>query len=244
MASNINTKKMANQKHLDLDLLKELECPVCLQYMESPIRMCESGHICDSCGSQVTKCPSCGGGFTKARNFTLERIADTAIYPCINREVGCEETFTGDHRKSHQSECLFQNRECPFRKFSVVICPWWGKIFDIEDHVRSDHGTQFIAYSGGFGVKLMKFNKARLYCKAIFMWGKLFYLVWEITQLTFYFSVFHFGHKEEDEEFIYEFKLGKLTDRINTWPMSLLSVGLQRSPENRCVCDTAFPYIA
>jgi len=99
---------MADPKQLDWDLLKELECPVCLEYMESPIKMCENGHtICDSCGSQVSKCPSCRGTFTKARNFTLGRIAATAIFPCKNREAGCGKTFTVNHKNSHQSQCWF-----------------------------------------------------------------------------------------------------------------------------------------
>jgi len=37
----------------------------------------------------------------------------------------------------------------------------------------------------------------------------------KVTHLTFYFSVFHVGHKKEDEEFIHEFKLGKYKDKIS-----------------------------
>jgi hypothetical protein len=207
---------MADQKHLDWELLKELECPVCLEYMESPIRMCETGHnICVSCGSQVPKCPSCRGKFTEARNFTLERIAAVAIYPCKNREAGCEETFTVYHKNSHQAECSFQSKECPFTKFSDVKCPWSGTLSDIAAHVRSKHGTDFSAHSRGFEVTLQNFKKIQRYCKAIFMCDKLFYLVWEITNFTFYFSVFHVGHKKEDGEYIYEIKLGNCTDRLS-----------------------------
>jgi len=96
MVSNSNTKKMAHPKQLDWDLLKELEC---LEHMEPPIRLCKNGHsICDSCGLQVSNCPSCRRTFTKARNFSLERIAATAIYPCKNREASSEETFTVNHK--------------------------------------------------------------------------------------------------------------------------------------------------
>jgi len=207
MASNSNTKKMADPKQLNWDLLKELKCPVCLEYMELPFKLCENGHnICDSCGPQVSKCPSCTGTFCKARNFSLERIAATAIYPCKNRENGCEETFTVNHR----SECLLQSTQCPFRTFSEVRCPWFGTLSYIVSHVRSEHSREFNEHrSGGVEVPIQNFNKSQRYCKAIFMWGTLFYLVWETTQLTFYFSVFHVGHKKEDEEFMDEFRLGK-----------------------------------
>jgi len=80
--------------------------------------MCENGHtICDSCGSQVSKCQSCGGTLTKARNFTLERIAATVIYPCKNKESGCKETFTVNHKNSHQSECFFRAKHALLENF-------------------------------------------------------------------------------------------------------------------------------
>ena len=83
-------------------------------------------------------------------------------------------------------------------------------------NVRSEHGREFSEYRiGGVEMILQNFNKAQRYCKAILMWGKLFYLVWEITQFTVYFSVFQVDHKKEDEEFIYEFKLGKYRDNIS-----------------------------
>jgi hypothetical protein len=91
-------------------------------------------------------------------------------------------------------------------------------------HVRSEHGREFSELrGGGFEVTLEKFNKAQSYFKVIFMWGKLFCLVWETTELTFYFSVFHVDHKKEDEEFVYEFKVER--QKFHAWPMSLLSVG-------------------
>jgi hypothetical protein len=118
MASSSNTEEMADQKHLDWELLKELECPVCLEYMESPIKMCETGHnICVSCGSQVPKCPSCKGKFTEARNFTLERIAAAAIYPCKNQEAGCEQTFTVNHKTVTSSSVCFRAQNVLLQNF-------------------------------------------------------------------------------------------------------------------------------
>ncbi|GFG39721.1 hypothetical protein Cfor_11126 [Coptotermes formosanus] len=116
---------------------------------------------------------------------------------------------------NHQSECLFQSRECPFRKFSDDKCSWSGILSDIGGHVRSEHGRKIIEHTSGLAVTLQNFNTAQRYFKAISIWGELFYLVWETTNLTFYFSVFHVGHKKEAEEFIYEFKLGKYRDTIS-----------------------------
>jgi hypothetical protein len=207
---------MAALKSLDWDLLKELECPVCLEYMTSSIKMCENGHnICDSCRSRISTCPTCKGEFIKGRNITLERIAAAAIYPCKNREAGCEQTFTVDEISSHESECFYQSRECPFRKLSDVDCPWTGALSIIGRHVRSDHGNETGEHSGAFEVTLNNFNTAQRYYKAIFTWGKLFYLVWETTYSTFYFSVFLVGQNNEAEDFLYDFKICKKRENIS-----------------------------
>jgi hypothetical protein len=127
-------------KRLDWDLLGELECPVCVEYMASTIKMCENGHnICGGCKDRLSECPSCRGMFMKVRNIAVEKLAATAVYPCKNREGGCEETFTADNRESHLAVCLFQSRECPFRKLSGVDCPWTGSLSDIAVHIVAEH---------------------------------------------------------------------------------------------------------
>jgi hypothetical protein len=116
---------------------------------------------------------------------------------------------------NHQSECLFQSRECPFTKFSDVKCPWSGILSDIVGHVRSEHGGDISENTSCLEMTLQNFSNTKRYYKAIFSWGKLFYLVWETTQLTFYFSVFQVGPKNEAEDFIYDFKICKLKDNIS-----------------------------
>ncbi|KAJ4451994.1 hypothetical protein ANN_03478 [Periplaneta americana] len=42
----------------DQKILRELECPVCYEYMEPPISICQSGHaICVTCRPRMRKCP-------------------------------------------------------------------------------------------------------------------------------------------------------------------------------------------
>jgi len=210
------TRKMTSTKGLDLDLLKELECPVCLEYMESPIEMCENRHnTCSSCKERIPHCPICRGRFTNDRNSFLEKFAASAIYPCKNREAGCEETLSISDRTNHQSVCVYQSTECPFKKLSLVNCPWNGILCEIGGHVRSEHGSETLEYTEWFEVTLQNFYTARRYCKAIFIENKLFYLVWEVSFDTFYFAVFHVGHKNEAKDFIYEFKICKLVENIS-----------------------------
>jgi hypothetical protein len=79
--------------------MKEVECPVCFDYIASLIKMCENGHnVCDSCRLRVSACPGCKGKYMNVPNIILKKNAATAIYPCKNREAGCEETFTVDKK--------------------------------------------------------------------------------------------------------------------------------------------------
>jgi len=207
---------MTSTKGLDWDLLKELECPVCLEYMTSPIETCENRHnVCSNCKERLSNCPTCRGKFINVRNISLEKSAASAIYPCMNREAGCEETLLITDRTNHQSECMYQSTECPSAKLSLGNCRWNGILCEIGGHVRSEHGSETLEYTEWFKVTLKEFYTGRCYFKAMFIGDKLFYLVWEVSFDTFYFVVFHVGHKNEAEDFTYKFKICKLEENIS-----------------------------
>jgi hypothetical protein len=88
-------------------------------------------------------------------------------------------------------------------------------MFEIGSHVRSEHDSEVSEHTGWFEVTLPNFNTAKRYRKAMFIWGSLFYLVWEVSFDTFYFSVFHVGRKNEAENFVYEFKVCKPKENIS-----------------------------
>ena len=60
-------------------LLKEAECPVCLQEMTGRIWQCESGHLlCETCHNrpEVATCPTCRAQFM-GRATAVEQIVKT-----------------------------------------------------------------------------------------------------------------------------------------------------------------------
>ena len=178
--------------------------------------MCENGHnICNSCRSKVSNCPSCKVGFIKGRNISLEKLAANAMYPCKYREAGCKRALRKDNISYHNVACFYQNRECPFKKLSDVNCRWSGALTAIEGHVKSGHVDQTAEHSGVFEVKLRNFSTAQRFFKAISTLGKLFFLVWETTNYTFYFAVFCIGNKDEADRFTYDFIIGKQRDSIS-----------------------------
>jgi hypothetical protein len=110
---------------------------------------------------------------------------------------------------------VYQSTECPFPKLSRINCPWTGILCEIGGHVRSVHGSETSECTGCFEVKLQNFYTGRRYFKAIFIGDKLFYFVWEISFDTFYFSVFHVGHRNEARDFIYKLKICKHIEKIS-----------------------------
>jgi hypothetical protein len=225
-------------RQLDWELLGELECSVCSEYMASPIRMCENGHnICGGCKERLSECPACRGRFINARNIAMEKLAANAVYPCKYREAGCEATFTVDNRDSHLAECLFQSKECPFRKLSGVDCPWTGTVSDIVVHIREEHDSEIDEVPAHFRVELLDFVLGNHYREVVIYMGELFYLAWETEGDILSFGVFHFGPKNETNNFKYGIKIGN-SDAYNAVTRkchSYLDGGLEDIEPRNCV---------
>ena len=121
--------------------------------------------------------------------------------------AGSEETFRFDDIYTHQSESLYESRYCPFRTLSGVDCPWTGILSDIGAHVRSVHSSETSDLPVKFTVTLQNISTAEHYRKAVFIWDKLFYLIWVLKNATLYFTVFHFEPQNESSGFTYKFRI-------------------------------------
>ena len=127
---------------LDEDLLRELECPVCMEYMVPPIKFCMHGHnICSKCRERVHYCPTCRAEFSEIRNVALENIARSRKYPCANRQSGCLEFFSIEHIAEHHAGCVYGNIKCPFHVLKT--CFWNGLKNDLKEHAKAAHPTNF-----------------------------------------------------------------------------------------------------
>ena len=70
---------MQSQSKVFLNVMK---CPVCMEYMMPPIRMCVNGHnICDDCRPKFDDCPTCSKRFLSTTNEALEVLAYEMQYP-------------------------------------------------------------------------------------------------------------------------------------------------------------------
>jgi E3 ubiquitin-protein ligase SIAH1 len=203
-------------KEIDWDLLNELKCPVCLEYMSSPIKMCEKGHnICGSCKERLSECPSCRGTFINVRNIILENLAAAAIYPCKNKKAGCEKNLAMDDRNKHLSVCLYQSIKCLVGVMWGVNCSWTGIQLDLEAHLEDKHSWEIFIVPNNFTMLLYRLARGKSYPLPVFTLGQLFYVTLESEGDAFKFGVFHFGPKEESEAFKYGIKIGNSESYIS-----------------------------
>ena len=139
-------------------LLKEMGCPVCMQYMVSPIILCINGHnICGKCKNRVTCCPTCRAKFSEIRNLALEHIAE------------------------HHAACLYGKTKCPFTINKTCKTAWSGFKSDLKEHAKAAHPGRFfespsfgavyvdgivslLSYFGEFFVAYQRIRRGKLYC--------------------------------------------------------------------------------
>ena len=131
---------------LDEDLLRDLKCPVCMQYMVPPIKLCTNGHnICSKCRQRVQRCPTCRAKFSETRNVALENIARRQKYPCANRQSGCLEVLSVEHIAKHHAVCVYGKIKCPYNLFNK--CSWDGFKKNLKEHVKGTHPKYLVEVS-------------------------------------------------------------------------------------------------
>ncbi|XP_068630363.1 E3 ubiquitin-protein ligase siah-1-like isoform X2 [Battus philenor] len=98
-------------KEFNQSLLRLLECPVCLDWMEPPMSQCRRGHlVCGCCRSRLTACPVCRTAFSSVRNRAMEGVAEMLRYPCRH---GCGLEVRLRRRATHEASCSSRRYRCP-----------------------------------------------------------------------------------------------------------------------------------
>lgn len=105
------------------EVLEELECVVCKDYMKAPIYICTTGHsICSKCKMRVVQCPICKAFFGGARNFALERLSEKT------------EAARGEEESPNAIQAMLK---CPLE--IPQQCRWIGPAENICAHSRGNH---------------------------------------------------------------------------------------------------------
>ncbi|XP_018563338.1 E3 ubiquitin-protein ligase SIAH1-like [Anoplophora glabripennis] len=185
------------------DLLQELECPICTNYMSPPIRQCATGHsICEDCRRKLPKCALCQGVFTESRNISLEGLAVKMRYPCINKSSGCNLKLAYNEREIHESKCPFKGYKC-----AMDECPWVGRAEDIPGHWASKklptkpYGAHNVCYT--------KLKPKSYFVNIVEAFDKVFWFKCKIINKKWCWAVQYIGKASEAEDYWYEIDIFK-----------------------------------
>jgi len=183
------------------NLLSDLECPVCMQYMVPPIKLCTNGHnICSRCRGRVQCCPICRAEFSVIRNLALEHIARRQKYPCANRQSGCLDLFSIEHIAEHSAVCVYGKIKCPFKLNKN--CSWIGFKSDLKEHAKAAH-TAWFSEKSTFNSDLSVGKVVTL----VSCFGELFVYYKRIQDGRLYCAVQLIGTSSEASKYKCEFTL-------------------------------------
>jgi hypothetical protein len=193
---------------LSEDFLKELECPVCMEYMVPPIRMCQSGHnICSTCRPKLRECPTCRQPFLTVRNKALENLSLLAKFQCPYRSYGCQLVFGQEEITKHKVLCLYRPYNCPLSKAEGIMCEWSGIRDDMKDHLHTQHRNRLTEIEFLKEVLIRKYKREMKYSRVIIACGEIFYQQFQVRDNVFYFVIQHVGPEEYDSKFQYNFTI-------------------------------------
>ena len=181
-------------------LLRDLECPVCMEYMVPPILLCTYGHnICSKCRESVQCCPTCKAEFLETRNVVLENIVRSQKYPCANRQSGCRELFSIEHIAKHHAGCVYGKIKCPLHL--IKKCSWKGFKNDVKEHAKAAHPKYFLEKSTFPDPHLSKS------CGVLSHFGEIFTYYIQKRNGRYYVAVQLIGTISESSKYKCEFTL-------------------------------------
>ncbi|XP_018563397.1 E3 ubiquitin-protein ligase SIAH1-like [Anoplophora glabripennis] len=185
------------------ELLMELECPICTNYMSPPIRQCATGHsICEDCRRRLPNCALCQGVFTESRNISLEGLAVKMRYPCINKSSGCNLKLAYNEREIHESRCMFKGYKC-----AMENCPWVGKLEDISEHWTSKKITSKPFQASN--VCHTKIKSESYYVNIVEACNRLFWFKCKVSKKKLFWVVQYIGKSSDAENYWYEIDIFK-----------------------------------
>ncbi|KAJ3657040.1 hypothetical protein Zmor_016075 [Zophobas morio] len=125
---------MAN---LEAVFAEDMQCPVCLDILRPPVRLCQNGHAtCDDCHNKIdrtwhtTRCPLCRGDFRPDPCPVKEQLY-------YSMKVSCK--FDGCKVKGYGREVVRHERRCILREVRCSKCVWEGPHVWLPSHHFTNH---------------------------------------------------------------------------------------------------------
>jgi len=85
-----------------MELMEEVQCPVCKDRMTAPITFCEKGdNVCCTWRESLDECPNCSHQFSGIRHINLEKISSWSNFSCPHLSYGDGPCWTNGWLFSH-----------------------------------------------------------------------------------------------------------------------------------------------
>lgn len=132
---------------------KLLECPVCLELVSAPVKMCINGHMtCSSCASKLSQCSLCQNPFLQLNSTVLNNLLEVVPKFCKFLDNGCKEVFVaGD---DHEQFCGHRFISCKNNS-----CDDRVKVMDFREHYEVKHPSYSILTQTKGTLHLTNFDK-------------------------------------------------------------------------------------
>jgi hypothetical protein len=111
--------------------------------------------------------------------------------------------------EEHEEECHFGHYNCPICDDGDVRCPWKGPLFDLKEHLISNHVNKYWEVKDTLIQTALDIRPNVFYDTVIFTMGELFYRRVENISTGFYGYVQHIGPKRDANKYKYELSLQK-----------------------------------
>lgn len=220
---------------INYEMLTELECPVCLNYIIPPIFQCVTGHsICSTCKEKVSQCPLCQRQIGETQNFTLEKMAYLLNYPCRNAENGCDFVDKAGKIKQHQKYCNFGTQNCPLKNYET--CNWKGTGKEINRHIQCCHHDSVLELDT---VRLFidgdYLDQEENMCYAMKFSDAMFLLHYRYYNSTFYWAMQLIGPPEQALN--YKFEIDICDNNNHNQKLFLRSFCSSLKEKDQCFVD-------
>lgn len=197
---------------------KLMECPVCMDRLQSPVSCCYNGHpLCPNCTKSVGSCPLCQTAFTTGQNTFINQLIASFPFRCKFSIEGCEERAAPEYLTAHEKTCEYRYVDCPLLTTSSTACYGLVSVRSYAAHVEEHHQSYITTFTGrdwGYsGVLPKTIFPDRLNCYYSILkdsWKKLYFVVmiyYEKISKAYQISVHYLGRNSEASNYIYTIKI-------------------------------------
>lgn len=102
-------------------------------------------------------CKNCAPSFEVdevIENKVYEELASIVLFPCCNKNEGCESKLSFGKIHDHEQDCKYRKYNCPM---SIPYnCTWKGRLKNIKSHCEKNHAEQIIYHPCQLEVDIRK----------------------------------------------------------------------------------------